>query len=414
MPRHCIFHSKYPVDMYASKFLTVLFIGLIFSLHPVHGQQDREKLEQEKQENLAKIKEAERILKQTSSQKKNSIGQLQALSQQIRSQESLIRTYQANIRVLNGEIKESESIVNSLEKDLDRLKKEYAEMIYQASKALNNFGGLSFLFSASSFSQLMMRAKYLQQYTKSRQDQAKEIQLVQEEIKEQIEVTNQTKNEQQKLLAQQELQNRGLITARKQQDQLVRQLSLKEKQLRKDVEKRKQAISRLDRMIAEVVRLEMEKSRNASGNFELTPDGVRLSTNFQGNQKRLLWPVARGFVSCKFGLQPHPVLKGVKIENPGVDIQTQKDEVVRAVFDGEVSKIASIPGMNGIVIIIQHGEYRTVYANLRNALVNMGDTVKTKDPIGEVFTDSDGVSEVQFQVWKNFSKLDPLAWLQPK
>lgn len=400
--------------MYASKFLTVLFIGLIFSLHPVHGQQDREELEQEKQENLAKIKEAERILKQTSSQKKNSIGQLQALNQQIRSQESLIRTYQANIRMLNGEINESESIVNSLEKDLDRLKKEYAVMIYQASKALNNFGGLSFLFSASSFSQLMMRAKYLQQYTKSRQDQAKEIQLVQEEIKEQIEVTNQTKNEQQKLLAQQELQNQGLITARKQQDQMVRQLSLKEKQLRNDVEKRKQAISRLDRMIAEVVRLEMEKSRDASGNFELTPDGIRLSTNFQGNQKRLSWPVARGFVSSKFGLQPHPVLKGVKIENPGVDIQTQKDEVVRAVFDGEVSKIASIPGMNGIVIIIQHGEYRTVYANLRKALVNMGDKVKTKDPIGEVFTDSDGVSEVQFQVWKNFSKLDPLAWLQPK
>jgi murein DD-endopeptidase MepM/ murein hydrolase activator NlpD len=128
----------------------------------------------------------------------------------------------------------------------------------------------------------------------------------------------------------------------------------------------------------------------------------------------LTWPVARGFVSSKFGLQPHPVLKGVKIENPGVDIQTQQNEVVSAVFEGEVSKIASIPGMNGVVIIIQHGEYRTVYANLSKALVKMGDKVNTKDPIGEVFTDSDGVSEVQFQVWKNFSKLDPLAWLQPK
>jgi septal ring factor EnvC (AmiA/AmiB activator) len=287
-------------------------------------------------------------------------------------------------------------------------------MIYQASKAQNNYGSLSFLFSASSFSQLVMRAKYLKQYTKSRQDQAKEIQLVQVELKEQLTVINDRKKQQQQLLAQQELQNQGLITAKKQQNKLVKKLALKEKDLKRDVTKRKKAIGKLNRMIAEVIRLEMEKTKNSSGDFALTPDGVKLSTNFQGNQKRLTWPVARGFVSSKFGLQSHPVLKGVKIENPGVDIQTQKDEVVRAVFDGAVSKIASIPGMNGIVIIIQHGEYRTVYANLRKSLVKMGDNVKTKDPIGEVFTDTDGVSEVQFQVWKNFNKLDPLAWLQPK
>jgi septal ring factor EnvC (AmiA/AmiB activator) len=399
--------------MNGSRILIILIL-VVFFLHPAQGQQDRKQLEKQKQENLARIREAEKILKQTSTQKKSSLGQLKALNQQIRSQESLIRTYKANIKLLTAEIQESETVVNSLEKDLERLKEEYAEMIYQANKSQNNYGSLSFLFSASSFSQLIMRAKYLQQYTKSRQDQAKEIQLVQQEITHQIESTNQTKTEQQKLLAEQELQNQGLLTAKKQHNQLVKQLSLKEKDLKNDVRKRKQAISRLDRMIAEVIRLEMEKSKNSSGDFELTPDGLRLSTNFQGNQKRLTWPVARGFVSSKFGLQPHPVLKGVKIENPGVDIQTQKNEVVRAVFDGEVSKIASIPGMNGIVIIIQHGEYRTVYANLRKSLVKMGDKVNTKDPIGEVFTDSDGVSEVQFQVWKNFNKLDPLAWLQPK
>ena len=400
--------------MNGGRFLIMAFLAVL-SIQPSFAQQkDRKLLEKEKKENLAKIIEAEKILKQTVSQKRNSLGQLKALSQQIRSQESLIRTYRANVRLLNDEISESQGIVKALEQDLKHLKEEYAEMIYQANKASNNFGGLTFLFSAPTFRQLVMRAKYLQQYTQSRQDQAKEIQLVQEEIREKIALTDQTRIEQQKLLAEQELQNKGLITSKKQHNQLVKQLSLKEKDLKEDVKKRKQAINRLDRMIAEVIRLEMEKSRNASGNFELTPDGIRLSSNFQGNQKRLSWPVARGFISSKFGLQPHPVLKGVKIENPGVDIQTQRNEVVRAVFDGEVSKIASIPGMNGIVIIIQHGEYRTVYANLSKSLVKTGSKVKTKDPIGEVFTDSDGVSEVQFQVWKNFNKLDPLAWLQPK
>jgi septal ring factor EnvC (AmiA/AmiB activator) len=359
--------------MRRSKALIIGLMAVIWVLHPAYGQQqDRQQLEKEKKENLARILEAEKILKQTANQKKNSLGQLKALSQQIRSQESLIRTYKANISLLNNEIAESQSMVKALENDLASLKKEYGEMIYQANKSFYNFGSLSFLFSAPSLRQLVMRAKYLQQYTQSRQDQATEIQLVQIEIKEQIDLTNQVKKEQQKLLAQQELQNRGLITAKKQQDQLVRQLSLKEKDLKNDVNKRKQAINRLNRMIAEVIRLEMERSKNANGKFELTPDGVRLSSNFQGNQKRLTWPVARGFVSSKFGLQPHPVLKGVKIENPGVDIQTQQNEVVRAVFEGEVSKIASIPGMNGVVIIIQHGEYRTVYANLCKALVKLG------------------------------------------
>ena len=405
---------KYPVDMNGSKILIMFVIGITFIYYPVIAQQDRKRLEKEKQENIAKIKEAEKILQQTASKKKNSLGQLKALSQQIRSQESLIRTYKANILLLNSDIKESQGLVNSLEKDLNNLQAEYANMIYQASKAQNSYGSLTFLFSATSFSQLLMRAKYLKQYTKSRQDQAQEIKLVQMELEEQLESITNRRVEQQKLLAAQEQQNKGLITAKKQQNQLVEKLSLRENDLKKDVKKRKGAISRLNRMIAEVIRLEMEKSKNASGDFELTPAGAKLSTNFQGNQKRLAWPVARGFVSSKFGLQPHPVLKGVKIENPGVDIQTQKNELVRSVFDGEVSKIASIPGMNGIVIIIQHGEYRTVYANLRKSLVKMGDKVNTRDPIGEVFTDTDGVSEVQFQVWKNFNKLDPLAWLQPK
>ena len=274
--------------MYESRILVIILFLTVFLQQPVQAQQDRNRLEKEKKENLAKIKEAERILKQTSSQKNNSIGQLKALDQQIRGQESLIRTYKANIKLLNAEINESETVVNSLEKDLDQLRKEYAEMIYQANKARNNYGSLSYLFSASSIGQLMMRAKYLQQYTKSRQDQAKEILLVQQEINQQIDLTEQTKTEQQKLLAQQELQSRGLLTAKKQHNQLVKKLSLKEKDLKNDVKKRKKAISRLDRMIADVIKLEMEKSKNASGDFELTPDGIRLSTNFQGNQKDLL------------------------------------------------------------------------------------------------------------------------------
>ncbi len=399
--------------MNASRIIAILLLCFL-STAGLFGQNKRSQLEREKKENLAKIQEAERILRQTASQRKTSLGQLRALNQQIRSQQSLIQVYRSNIQLLNGEIKESNNMIKSLEGDLDQLKEEYANMVYQAEKSQNSYGSLSFLFSSSSFSELVMRAKYLKQYTTSRENQARQILEVQSELREELVVIESNKEEQEALLVQQQEQNQQLRSAKLKKDQLVRQLSLKEKDLRKDLKRRKQAIQKLERLIAEVIRKEMEATKKADGKYGLTPEGARLSSNFQGNQKRLSWPVAKGFVSSKFGLQPHPVLKGVKIENPGVDIQTQKDETVRAVFDGEVSKIASVPGMNGVVIIIQHGEYRTVYANLSKAVVKTGDKVQAKDPIGEVYTDANGVSEVQFQVWKSFNKLDPLAWLQPK
>ncbi len=400
--------------MNAGRIILIVFFSLFLSYAPTHAQKKRAQLENEKKASIAKIREAEKILKQTASQKKTSLGQLKALNQQIRNQESLIQVYRANLKILDNEIKENNNLTGSLEKDLEQLKKEYAKMVYHAEKNQNSYGSLSFLFSSSSFSELVMRTKYLRQYTQARENQAEEILEVQEELTLQLTGIEERKAEQQELLSVQQRESNNLIVAKTQKNQLVKQLSLKEKELASDLKKRKQSIQKLDRLIAEVIRKEIESSKSVNGKFTLTPEGAKLSSNFQGNQKRLSWPVAKGFVSSKFGLQPHPVLKGVKIENPGVDIQTQKNEIVRAVFDGEVSKIASIPGMNGVVIIVQHGEYRTVYANLSKALVKTGDKVTAKDAIGEVFTDKNGVSEVQFQVWKSFNKLDPLAWLQPK
>jgi len=399
--------------MNAGRIVLIILVAIMGLSQPTLAQK-RQDLEREKKSNLAKIKETQKILKQTTNRKTVNIGQLRALNQQIRSQESLIQVYRSNLKLLDDELDENQNLITSLEKDLELLKKEYANMIYQTEKTRHSYGSLGFIFSASSFSQLVMRAKYLQQYTKSREHQAQQITKVQTQLVAQEEEIKVKQKEQSELLAAQEAQSKNLITAKSQKKALVKQLTLKEKDLSSDLKKRKQAIAKLDRLIAEVIRKEIEANRKADGKFALTPEGAKLSSNFQGNRRRLSWPVAKGFVSSKFGLQPHPVLKGVKIENPGVDIQTQQHETVRAVFEGEVSKIASIPGMNGIVIIIQHGEYRTVYANLSKALVKTGDRVSSKEPIGEVFTDKNGVSEVQFQVWKSFNKLDPLAWLQPK
>jgi septal ring factor EnvC (AmiA/AmiB activator) len=142
----------------------------------------------------------------------------------------------------------------------------------------------------------------------------------------------------------------------------------------------------------------------------LTPETAQLSSSFSGNRGRLPWPVSRGFISQHFGRHPHPVLKNVTVENRGVDIQTAAGESVRACFDGKVQTVTNIAGMNTIVMI-QHGDFFTVYAKLRSVNVSVGQRVSARDVIGTVATDAEGTSEVQFQVWHNSSNLNPESWL---
>lgn len=142
----------------------------------------------------------------------------------------------------------------------------------------------------------------------------------------------------------------------------------------------------------------------------LTPATAELSSSFAGNRGRLPWPVGRGFISQRFGRHPHPVLKNVTVENRGIDIQTDAGAPVRACFDGKVLTIANIAGMNTIVMI-QHGDFFTVYAKLRGVTVHEGQRVSAREVIGTVATDAEGTSEVQFQVWHNSANLNPETWL---
>ena len=162
----------------------------------------------------------------------------------------------------------------------------------------------------------------------------------------------------------------------------------------------------------EVAKVEAARPAEARTN-NLNEEEYALASSFAASRALLPWPVQHGFVSDKFGVKPHAVLKGVMVENMGVDIQTNAGEVVRSVYDGVVQDVTNMPGMN-TVVAIQHGNYMTVYAKLRNASVRIGQRVKARETIGTVATGKDGVSEVQFQIWKNFSKMNPESWLRPR
>jgi len=141
----------------------------------------------------------------------------------------------------------------------------------------------------------------------------------------------------------------------------------------------------------------------------MTDEEVKLASSFTASKARLPWPV-RGFVSDHFGRQEHPVFKGIVVENLGIDIQTNAGEPVKVVYDGLVLDINTMAGF-GYVVAVQHGDYMTVYAKLKSVSVRPGQRVKARDNIGVVSTNSEGTSELMFQIWKNTTKLNPEAWL---
>lgn len=384
---------------------------LLLSVPTLYAQKSKSQLEQEKKENLRKIAEAERILGETADEKKATLGQLQALNQQINARESLIRSIGSEIKILDNEINDLGIVVSSLQNDLKQLKQEYADQIYASYKANKGNSRLMFLFSASSFNQLLQRLKYLEQYADARRLQAEQIEVVAHELNQQRKRVETKRAEQQTLLNQQVRESRKLASSKRKQSNLVAQLTKKERQLRKEVESRKQANRRLNTLIAKIIEDEARKSSTAS--TAEAASAAELTRLFESRKNRLEWPVGSGFISSKFGKQPHPVLKRITVVNDGVGIQTEKGSPVRAVFDGEVTLIGTIQGKNNIVVI-RHGSYLTVYARLKTINVKKGQRVRANDIIGEVFTDRDGISELEFQVYKGTTKLNPENWLAMK
>jgi septal ring factor EnvC (AmiA/AmiB activator) len=395
-------------------YLTIITLQLIL-ISDGYGQVNKSQLEKEKATFQNQIKEAQQILAQTSSKKKASVGQLNAIKKQIEGQTKLIRTYSSEVKMLNEKIQEDGIVINAMQQDLDNLKKEYASMVYSMYKSSNGFNRLSFIFASSNLSQFYMRFKYLEQYASARKNQVKLISEIKAELGDEKVTFEHAKDEKNVLLSEQMKEKKTLDKLKSEQDKVFANLKNEETKLTKDIAKRKKEVSKLENLISKLLKEEIKSTASATKKVaDLKIDLKNISSLFEKNKSNLPWPVASGFISEKFGTHPHPVLKRIKMPSDGVNIQTKQNEQVRAVFNGVVKKIAIVPGEFKYVVIVQHGSYFTVYAKLKEVSVKMGQQIAKNDVIGEVNTDVDGVSEVQFQVWKNTQKLDPELWLAKK
>lgn len=407
--------------MTAARILLLSFLFFTAWQEPAQAQRNKAQLQKEKQLNLDKIKETEKILTQTAKQKNSSLGELSALTQRIRQQEALILSVQSEIELMDMDIGENNDILKALQTDLSRLKKEYGAMVFSAQKTSGGISKLMFLFSASTFDQLAMRIKYMEQYGTARKEQATVIKNVQEQLAEQVLLIEGKKDEKSKLLNEELSEKNNLDGLKQKQNTIVRSLVKEEKRLKKDLEETKRAVAKLDKVISDIIREEMERAareareaaaRNKSKetNPKATESVLALSNSFEENKNKFPWPAA-GFISQKFGRQNHPVLKGIVLQNDGINIQTAQSERVKSIFGGEVRAVAFIPTL-GSTVIVSHGEYFTVYSGLKDVAVKKGQKLGPGQEVGRVLVNSEGISELRFQIRKNTLALDPQAWLK--
>ncbi len=386
-----------------------LFILFYFSNIYIYSQEDsRTSLEKERDINLSKIQEAEKILQETENSKNLTVGKLNVINRQIKNRQNLIFNLNKDLKVQLDEIEIKRILISSLKRDLKVLNNEYSEMIYYSYKSKSSLDKLTFVFASKNYNQMFRRFNYIFQYSKFRKNQIEEINKVSEELEFQEDRLVKVNLKQKSLLKEEVNENNKLQKLKDRQRKIISNLSSQERELRKEINERKVALNKLDRLIREIIKREkaLIKSDDDLNLLEITE-------GFEMNIGKLDWPVKSGFISNKFGEHPHPVIKSIKVKNDGIDIQTSNSSKVHAIYTGKVSTIAFIPGMNN-VIIINHGEYFTLYAKLKNLKVDKGDVITQGQIIADLVTNKDGITQLQFQVWKNNIKLDPEKWIMKK
>lgn len=435
---------------------TALSIVVVFLCVGISYGQTSAELKRQRERLNREINLLNQSLKQTSNDKTLTLKQVNALNTQISLREKKISTISSEMRLIEREMEKNTQEIKKLEAQLEKLKKDYASMIRFAFRNKNGYNKMMFIFASQDFNQAFKRVKYLQQFSESRKNQAKEIEETQKTIQDKIALLAKNKQEQASLLGEQEKERNTLSVQKNEKSKVANSFASQEKQYKQEITKKQQEASRLARAIQAAIRKEIEEEqrraaeearlaaarqaakekaeadraraagepakpvakaepvakaapKTASGVLSATPEAAKLSNEFMGNRGRLPWPVAQGTITQGFG--QHTYGKGVKMENNGLNIRTNNGAAVRAVFDGEVRSVVQMMGA-GYAVIIRHGKYFSVYSNLKSVSVSRGQKVTVKQVIGAAATDPDeGTTEVHFELWEGSAPINPTPWL---
>lgn len=443
------------------KYLVAFFcFSLSFSVFSQTG--DIERLQKQRKSLQTEIENANRLYLDVKKQTTTILQRISLINKQIDTRKKIIEVQNKEIAALDIELVRLQKQISTLDKELKERQGKYANAIKMVMHKRQSENKIFFILSGKSFGEALRRMQYLKQYSRVQKTQAEEIKEKNAELmqkKKDVEVAkverNKTlmdiRNEQSKLIAEEQNRKNEMSEAEGKQKELKKVLQDKQNQAnRLNAEIERLIAEEVARIERETKRLEEERrkkrdeqqriaeekrrkelkgktkkeiDKQIEKEKESIPEVVKeepliaeadifnLSKNFVANKGRLPMPVtgAASIVSS-FGVQKHSEWN-VSTNNSGIDIQAQQNSDIRSIFEGEVSRIIAFPGYNNCVIL-RHGEYYTFYANIINVYVKKGQMVKTGEALGKIYTDSDtGIATMHFQLWKKTTKLDPGPWL---
>lgn len=419
--------------------LVLSFPGLLFAQNGKSSAQlkkDKQKIENE-------IANTQKLLKKNESNQKAAVQQAALLRQQIQNREKLIINLNSQIIQMEDEQEQNQQEINQLEKKLEYMKADYAQVVYNAYRNRRFLDKVTFILSADDFSQMFRRLRYYTIFSRNVRQQAELIEKTTSELTKKNEEITEIKNDKLNTLSSKEKELKNLESDRRKKTQNAEKLKKESQNLQAELKKKQQKRKELDAAIQRAVQDEIAKAnakrnkkststasgKSSSGSstattskssssrstatIALTPEEATLNASFINNKGKLPWPVVKGAKVSEFGSYAHPDVPSVQIENHGIDIMVDAGTPARAVFDGVVTKITNIMGTN--VVMVRHGEYLSVYQNLASVNVKEGDKVSTKQSIGTVAKSStSNTYELHFEIWKNDRYVNPNEWLARK
>lgn len=431
-----------------------IFVGLtciLFLVIPLSAQSSRliKELESKRGELQKQIADTESLLKNTKKDVGSQLNSLASLTGQIEERKRYILAINNDVEALQRELSVLERQLRTLQRDLQDKKKKYESSVQYLYRNKSIEEKLMFIFSAKSLGQTYRRLRYVREYATYQRLQGEEILKKQEQIKKKRAELLQVKTAKENLLKEREGEKQKLEDQEKQKREMVANLQKKQKGLQSEINKKRREANQLNARIDKLIAEEIERARKRAaeearreakarkkseakeGKSTSTSPGTEtkkkaepleaysmskadreLSGNFVSNRGKLPMPISGPYIiTSHYGQYAVEGLRNVKLDNKGIDIQGKPGAQARAIFDG---KVAAVFQLNGLFnVLIRHGNYISVYCNLSSASVKSGDTVSTKQSIGQVFSDAsdNGRTVLHFQLRKEKDKLNPEPWL---
>jgi len=388
-------------------FIWILLLGASYALF----SQSKEDLQAQKQKAFDEIKLARELMEKTSRERVGSVQQLSLLQRGINSRASLIAALEREVHILDQEISSTREEIKKLDAENKLNKQEYARLIYFAYRNHTSYEKLMYILASSTISQSYQRYKYMKYISDYRVQKATQIEELKKELEQKHKNLEILRSDKLDVMEEKDLEQEKLVGQRSQKALIIQDLRRQEARLKKQIKEKERIAKELEAEIRKIIEEEAKKASEGNIYAALTPEQELVGNDFRKNKGKLPWPVEKGIITTGFGRNEFPGLVGSSVVNNGIDINSAPGTKVRAVFDGEVTKVLAIKGAN-YTVLIRHGQFLSVYLNLVNVRVKGGDKVLTKEILGDAFTDQvHKVSMVHFEVWQEKTCLNPEDWL---